>query len=218
MLAGQGGLPEAYVGYVAVCYAVVAFLMSLHLGGHAPHAHFGTANRITLARGMIASLLGGAVPIVTALSPDALWVASAAALLALVLDGVDGWIARRTRMASAYGQHLDINFDTVMMGILALLAWQGGKAGAWVLAIGLARYVFVAAGWLWPWFNAELPFSQRRRVVCVAQIAVLLVCLTPRMVPPVSSLAAAAALGLLLFSFAVDTLWLLKAEAGKRTS
>jgi phosphatidylglycerophosphate synthase len=218
MLAGHGGLPEAYVGYVAVCYAVTAFLMSLHLGGHAPHAHFGTANRITLTRGMIASLLGGAVPVVTALDAQALWAASAAALLALVLDGVDGWIARRTRMASAYGQHLDINFDTVMMGILALLAWQGGKAGAWVLAIGLARYVFVAAGWLWPWLNAELPFSQRRRVVCVVQIAVLLVCLTPLMVPPVSSLAAAAALGLLLFSFAVDTLWLLKAEAGKRTS
>jgi hypothetical protein len=47
---------------------------------------------------------------------------------------------------------------------------------------------------------------------------VLLVCLTPLMVPPVSSLAAAAALGLLLFSFAVDTLWLLKAGTGKRTS
>jgi len=62
-----------------------------------------------------------------------------------------------------------------------------------------------------------LPFSQRRRAVCVVQIAVLLVCLTPLMVPPVSSLAAAAALGLLLFSFAVDTLWLLKTGAGKRT-
>ena len=216
-LSGHGGLPEVYTGYVAACYALIAVLMLLHLGGHAPHARFGAANRVTLARGMIASLLGGAVPVVTALNPEALWVASAAALLALALDGVDGWIARRTRMASTYGQRLDINFDTVMMGILALLAWQGGKAGLWVLAIGLARYAFVAAGWMWPWLNAELPFSQRRRVICVVQIAALLVCLTPLMVPPVSSLAAAAALGLLLFSFAVDTLWLVKAGAGKRT-
>jgi phosphatidylglycerophosphate synthase len=216
-LSGHGGLPVAYTGYVAACYALIAVLMMLHLGGHAPHARFGAANRVTLARGMIASLLGGAVPIVTELGPEALWVASAAALLALALDGVDGWIARRTRMASTYGQRLDINFDTVMMGILALLAWQGGKAGLWVLAIGLARYIFVAAGWMWPWLNTELPFSQRRRVICVVQIAALLVCLTPLMVPPVSSLAAAAALGLLLFSFAVDTLWLVKAGAGKRT-
>jgi phosphatidylglycerophosphate synthase len=216
-LSGYGGLPEVYTAYAVVCYALVAALMMLHLGGHAPHAHFGTANRVTLARGMIASLLGGAAPIVTALNPEALWVASAAALLALALDGVDGWVARRTRMASTYGQRLDINFDTAMMGILALLAWQGGKAGPWVLVIGLARYAFVAAGWVWPWLNAELPFSQRRRVICVIQIAALLVCLTPLMVPPVSSLAAAAALGLLLFSFAVDTLWLVKAGAGKRT-
>ena len=216
-LSGYGGLPEAFVGYVAGCYALVAVLMLLHLGGHAPHARFGAANRITLTRGMIASLLGGTVPVVTALNPAALWVASAAALLALALDGVDGWVARRTRMASTYGQHLDINFDTLMMGILALLAWQSGKAGPWVLAIGLARYIFVAAGWIWPWLNAELPFSQRRRVICVVQIAVLLVCLMPFVVPPVSSLAAAAALGLLLFSFAVDTLWLVKTGAGERT-
>jgi phosphatidylglycerophosphate synthase len=216
-LAGNGGLPETYIAYAAGCYAALAVLMLLHLDGHAPHARFGTANRVTLARGMIASLLGGAVPVVTVLDTEALWVASAAALLALVLDGVDGWVARRSRMASAYGRHLDMNFDTVMMGILALLAWQGGKAGPWVLAIGLARYIFVAAGWVWPWLNAELPLSQRRRVICVVQIAALLVCLTPLMVPPVSSLAAAAALGLLLFSFAVDTLWLVKAGAGKRT-
>jgi hypothetical protein len=51
----------------------------------------------------------------------------------------------------------------------------------------------------------------------VVQIAVLLVCLMPFVVPPVSSLAAAAALGLLLFSFAVDTLWLVRNGAGKRT-
>ena len=215
-LVGNGGLPEIYTAYATGCYAVIAVLMMMHLDGHAPHARFGAANRVTLVRGMIASLLGGAVPVVSALSPAAIWVISAAALLALALDGVDGWVARRTGMASAYGQHLDMNFDTVLMGILALLAWQNGKAGIWVLAIGLARYAFVAAGWIWPWLNAGLPFSQRRRAICVVQIAALLVCLTPLVVQPLSSLAAAAALGLLLFSFAVDTLWLVKAGAGKR--
>ena len=65
VLSGHGGLPEAFVGYVAGCYALVAVLMLLHLGGHAPHARFGAANRITMARGMIASLLGGTVPVVT---------------------------------------------------------------------------------------------------------------------------------------------------------
>lgn len=212
-LAGLPGLyPPAAMGF----YALIAVLMLLHLREHAPHSRFGAANRVTLLRGMIASLIGGTIPVIPHLTPEALWVVSLAALLALALDGVDGWVARRTRMASLYGKRLDINFDTVLMGILAVLAWQDGKAGAWVLAIGLARYGFVAAGWIWPLLNAELPFSQRRRVICVVQIAVLLACILPVIQPPLSSLAAAAALGLLLFSFAVDTLWLLKAGADDR--
>jgi hypothetical protein len=32
-LSGHGGLPESYTGYVAACYALVAALMMLHLGG-----------------------------------------------------------------------------------------------------------------------------------------------------------------------------------------
>ncbi|WP_192499173.1 CDP-alcohol phosphatidyltransferase family protein [Skermanella pratensis] len=215
-LGDLAGLPGIYPLTAMGFYAVMAVLLLLHLRGHAPHARFGAANRVTLLRGVIASLIGGTIPVVPHLSPEALWVVSLAALLALALDGVDGWVARRTRMASPYGKQLDINFDTVLMGILAVLAWQDGKAGAWVLAIGLARYGFVAAGWIWPMLNAELPFSQRRRVICVVQIAVLLACILPVVEPPLSSLAAAAALALLLFSFAVDTLWLVKAGADDR--
>ena len=216
-LGDLAGLPGLYPLTAMGCYAVFAVMMLLHLRGHAPHARFGAANRVTLLRGVIASLIGGTIPVIPHLSSEALWAVSLAALLALVLDGVDGWVARRTRMATAYGKQLDINFDTVLMGILAVLAWQDGKAGAWVLAIGLARYGFVAAGWVWPMLNAELPFSQRRRVICVVQIAVLLACILPVIQPPLSSLAAAAALGLLLFSFAVDTLWLVKAGADDGT-
>ena len=34
VLSGHDGLPESYTGYVAACYALVAALMMLHLGGH----------------------------------------------------------------------------------------------------------------------------------------------------------------------------------------
>ena len=40
-LVGNGGLPETYIAYATGCYAMLAVLMLLHLGGHAPHAHFG---------------------------------------------------------------------------------------------------------------------------------------------------------------------------------
>ncbi|EWY40612.1 membrane protein [Skermanella stibiiresistens SB22] len=211
---GQGaGLTLVYPATALGCYAIFAILLALHVGGHAPHDRFGAANQVTLFRGVIASLIGGTIPVLDQLTAEALWVASLAALLALALDGIDGWLARKTRMASLYGKLLDMNFDTVLMGILAVIAWQGGKVGVWVLAIGLARPIFVAVGWIWPILRAELPFSQRRRVICVVQIAVLLVCPIPVVEPPLSSLAAAAALGLLLFSFAVDTLWLVRSGA-----
>ena len=71
-----------------------------------------------------------------------------------VLDGVDGWLARRTRMASAFGARFDMETDAALILVLAVLAWQFGRAGAWVLACGLLRYAFVGAGVLWPWLRS----------------------------------------------------------------
>ena len=37
--------------------------------------------------------------------------------------------------------------------------------GIWVLAIGAARYAFLAAGWLLPWMREPLPPRHWRKVV-----------------------------------------------------
>ena len=63
--------------------------------------------------------------------------------------------------------------DALLIMVLAILAWQHGKAGAWVLLSGLLRYAFVAAGWLAPWIARPLPPSRRRQTICVVQIAAL---------------------------------------------
>ena len=51
--------------------------------------------------------------------------------------------------------------------ILVLSVYVARSTGAWVLAIGAARYVFVAAGWLLPWLRgiaaAALLVQGRRR-------------------------------------------------------
>ena len=47
---------------------------------------------------------------------------------------------------------------------LSVLAWQYGKAGAWVLLCGLMRYGFVAAGWLWPWLRGPLSPTRPRKI------------------------------------------------------
>jgi phosphatidylglycerophosphate synthase len=130
-------------------------------------------------------------------------------MLVTALDGVDGWLARRQRTQSAVGARFDVEVDALLILALSILAWRYGKAGVWVLASGLTRYVFVAAGWLWPWLRRPLPGTARGKAVCVAQIAGLLIALAPPVQPPLSSMVAAASLAALWYSFVVDmrSLW-----------
>ena len=175
-----------------------------------PHPGFGLANLLTLrprrrrrprrrAR-CRARLLAG---------PRAWWALAGAAVL-LATDGLDGWLARRQAVASPFGARFDMETDALLILALAALALSLGKAGPWVLGLGLLRYAFVLAGWLVPALARPLPPSRRRRAVCALQVAVLGLLLAPPLVPPLSAVLAAAAFAALLASFAVDVAWLLR--------
>jgi hypothetical protein len=97
-----------------------------------------------------------------------------------------------------------VEVDALLIQVLAILVWQYGKAGPWVLASGLLRYAFVAAGWIWPWMNAPLAPTRRARAICIVQLAGLMIAILPFVRPPVSSAIAAIALAALTYSFAVD--------------
>jgi len=98
--------------------------------------------------------------------------------------------------------------DVMLIRLLWRRAWMLAKAGPWVLLIGALRYVFVAAGWLWPPLARALPPSFRRKVVCVVQGVSLAMLLAPIIAPPASNVIAAVALLLIVYSFAVDVIWL----------
>jgi phosphatidylglycerophosphate synthase len=188
-------------------FSVVMLLALGHLRGRHPFARFGPANQLTAARAvlvvLVASLLGEpGRPLVAA-------TAAAAGLGATVLDGMDGWLARRTAMASAFGARFDTEIDALLVQALALLAWRYGKAGAWVLLSGLIRYGFIAAGRLWTWLRRPLVPTRRGRAICVVQIVALLLVIVPAITPPLSTIIAALGLTLLCYSFLADTvrLW-----------
>jgi phosphatidylglycerophosphate synthase len=132
------------------------------------------------------------------------WSIVALALIALVLDGVDGRVARRRGETSAFGARFDMETDALLILVLAALAWSLGKAGAWILLAGALRYLFIAAGVVLPWLRAELPPSRRRQTVCVVQIASLILCLVPFVPPPVSAAIGFTGLVALTGSFAAD--------------
>ena len=182
--------------------AVLAWLAARKLAA----ATFGAANRVTLVRGVLtllcAALIGA--PPRAAIG----WTIVALATLAALLDAVDGRLARRRGAASAFGARFDMETDALLILILALLAWQLGKAGVWIVLAGALRYLFVAAGRALPWLESALPPSRRRQAACVIQIVSLIVCAAPSFVPPVSGAVALAGLVLLAGSFALDVAWL----------
>lgn len=171
-----------------------------------------SANSVTAAR----ALMVGAVAVAGLAWPTPRTASAIVAVgtVAALLDLVDGWIARRTGTASAFGARFDMEVDAAFILVLSALLWRFGIAGPWVLASGLMRYAFVAAAGPWPWLNHPLPPSRRRQTVCVVQIVALLVALAPIVPVPFGTVAAAVGLAALAWSFAVDVAWLARARHG----
>ena len=131
-----------------------------------PSAGLSWASWVTLTRATLAV----GVAALTAASfelPVATATLVALASIALALDFVDGWLARRTATQSALGAKLDGEVDAFLIGVLSIEV--APIAGGWVLLIGLARYLFLAAGWAFPWLRAPLPRRDWRKTVTAAQ-------------------------------------------------
>ncbi|MEV5146511.1 CDP-alcohol phosphatidyltransferase family protein [Streptomyces sp. NPDC052727] len=166
---------------------------------------FGPANRVTLGR---ATLVGG----VTALVADSFESAPPVTLLvaltavALLLDGVDGKVARRTGTSSALGARFDMEVDAFL--ILVLSVYVSAQLGPWVLLIGGMRYAFVAAARLAPWLTAPLPPSFARKTVAAIQGVCLLVAGADLLPHPANLTITLLALSSLVWSFGRDVRWL----------
>src|SRR5947209_10297520 len=128
------------------------------------------ADWVTLVRATLA--VGVAALVADAFAePAPVTLLVALSAVALALDAVDGWVARRTRTAGMLGARFDGEVDAFL--ILVLSVYAARSVGPWVLAIGAARYVFLAAGWPLSWMRAPLPPRHWRKVVAAMQGIVL---------------------------------------------
>ncbi|MFF0018603.1 CDP-alcohol phosphatidyltransferase family protein [Streptomyces sp. NPDC005374] len=166
---------------------------------------FGPANRVTLGR---ATLVGGVTALVADSYQDSppvtLFVGLTA--VALILDGVDGKVARATGTSTPLGARFDMEVDAFL--ILVLSVYVSMSQGPWVLLIGGMRYGFVAAARAWSWLNAPLPPSMARKTVAALQGILLLVAASGYLPFTATFGVVALALSTLVWSFGRDILWL----------
>jgi len=198
-------------------FLVLATLVNFLWIQHAGNRRFGEANQATLLRSGLVCLIGSTL-LVSGQGPETSWYLVGLITIALILDGVDGFLARRLKLASPFGARFDMEIDALLLIILSLLVWQTSQTGPWVLAIGLMRYAFVAAGWFCARLAAPLRPCIRRKTVCALQGIALLACLLPPLSDTVSTLIALAALVALTVSFGLDIGALLRDPSPVRTN
>lgn len=193
----------------AACFYVLALMLGLRALRTYPHTFIGLCNVVTVFRLMLVSGLIAAL-ITPAAGP---WQIFAIATVALLLDGVDGWLARRNGYVSEFGAMFDMEVDAVLALVLALHAYLGGHVGAFIIVLGMPRYIFWIAQFPMPWLTAELPARFSRKLVCVMQISVLIAVLVPVIGRPMTDMMAGGAALALIWSFGLDVRWLWRTRA-----
>lgn len=206
-------LPASYVAIAAALHVGMAVIILWGLSDDMRMRGLGPANRVTLGRAVLAMPVLALAIQPGPLDSTARWWIIGIATAVMLLDGVDGRVARRTRTETPFGARFDMELDAVLLMALSVLVWRDGRVGAWVVLIGLMRYGFVAAGWVRPALARELPPSLRRKVVCVVQGVALLVALGPVIPTWLVVWACAAGLAALTYSFAIDVRWALAGGA-----
>lgn len=206
VLGGAVGAVPALTG--VALFAGFLLAVARGLTAHHPHPRLGAANRITLARAAITCLIATRAIEPAPLGQQERWMLAAIAVAALLLDGADGWAARRQGLASAFGARFDLEVDAFAILVLSITVVKAHAVPCWALAIGLMRYLYLAGGLALPLLRRPLPprpiADQRRKTIAVVQSLGLIIAMAPAISPGCAQAACAVALGLLVYSFAAD--------------
>jgi len=173
----------------------------------------GYGNVTTLARGWCIAAVGG---FFLSPWPDGLlaWLPAGLYFFAVILDGIDGYLARITNHTTKLGETLDISLDA--WGLLAaiLVAVWYGQLPVWYVPLGLSREFFIAGQW---WLQRQgkpvydLTPSAERRAIAGLQMGFVSLALWPIFQAPTTTIAAVLFGGQLFASFLRD--WLVVSGA-----
>jgi phosphatidylglycerophosphate synthase len=208
VLAGTAGLGPVGIGTGLACLLATGVLLAGGLAA-AGRPGLGPADRITLVRAVLVAAVAALV-VDSHSRPVSVATLTGLAAAALLLDAVDGQVARRRQACSQIGARFDMEVDAFL--ILVLSGYAVHLVGGWVLAIGLARYGYAVAGWLLPWLREPVPPRYWSKVVAAIQGIGLTVVASGLLATPVAAMALAGALVLLAESFGHQIRWLARRQ------
>ncbi len=123
-------------------------------------------------------------------------------ILVLVLDGLDGYYARKYQTTSEFGDVFDKETDAFFVLAYGVIIVVSGLAASWVLLPGLLRYAYVIVLAYVEKPPAPVGYSFRRRFVGMWMMGTLL---APFVLPAWFYIPGlVAAIAMILYSFAVD--------------
>jgi len=124
-------------------------------------------------------------------------------ILFILLDCLDGWLARKNGEETAFGAFFDKETDAYFMLVLCLLLVLGGRTETWILSIGFFRYGFVVLVYFFGTNIQQEKKTRRARHVFTAVMIILLALFLP--IQTIEKPLAVTALLLLFISFGSDT-------------
>lgn len=167
--------------------------------------NFNVADKITLSRWILFTTSA----LVAILLKDSNWWVLIGVSLAVALDGLDGWMARKLQIASEYGRILDMEVDHMTTSLLVAISVMIIGISPWLLCLNLLRPLYLLFG------KQKLQEKEyrsqahllRAKVICILSQILLIINLAPIFSLETKEFLSLINLILLSYSFTVD-LWL----------
>ena len=173
----------------------------------------GIANWLTIARAFLIGALGGFLfkgpPGSEAGAEWLIWVPGAVYILAILMDYIDGYVARIMRSESRLGEWLDTKIDALGLLVAPILAIGYGRLPVYYLSVSLAYYLFQIGIWHRRKNNhltIEIMPHPAKRMIAGFQMGLVAIALLPIFPRPAIAIAATVFMIPLLAGFFRDAL------------
>jgi phosphatidylglycerophosphate synthase len=85
----------------------------------------------------------------------------------MIADGVDGYLARRWKQSTDFGEVFDMEVDAFLALSVAFLIWTSHQAAYWLIVAGALRYIFVVMYWCMGWHHRRRPEMRDAKLIAV---------------------------------------------------